>query len=65
MSSMFLKNCWKEIYFTAINGRISMHFNYQIIFDKNTEKELKKNVSEDLGLSETSFSLYFSNFRTL
>lgn len=42
-----------------------MHFNYQIIFDKNTEKELKKNVSEDLGLSETSFSLYFSNFRTL
>ena len=25
-----------------------MHFNYQIIFDKNTEKELKKNVSEDL-----------------
>lgn len=41
-----------------------MHFNYQIIFDKNTKKELK-NVSEDLGVSETSSSLYFSNFRTL
>ena len=42
-----------------------MHFNYQIIFDKNTEKESRRNVSEDLGVSETSSSLYFSNFRTL
>ena len=41
-----------------------MHFNYQIIFDKNTKKE-SKNVSEDLGVSETSSSLYFSNVTTL
>ena len=32
------------------NGRISMHFNYQIIFDRNTGKESEKNVSGDLGV---------------
>ena len=50
MSSILRKNLRNITMLKLSNGRISMHFNYQIIFDRNTGKESEKNVSGDLGV---------------